>query len=100
MSWSDIVVKNLAEILWVMLAAFGGVARGLDSYMRTGTFPGLGIFIAGIVVSGFSGYMTASVVILITPDWALVGAGIGGYVGTQALDFVLALFRKKFDLKS
>jgi hypothetical protein len=85
-----------ADIAWVLIAMIGGVARYLDQYVRTGVAPRLGLLFAHTVVSGFSGYMVAQTVLRISPDWALVAAGVGGYLGTQGLDWISSLFTEKF----
>jgi hypothetical protein len=85
-----------ADLLWVAIAAVGGIARYLDAYLRTGTSPRLGLLFAHAAVSGFSGYMVAQTVIRISPDWALVAAGVGGYLGTQGLDWAASVLKKKF----
>lgn len=85
-----------ADIAWVIIAMIGGVARYLDQYVRTGVAPRLGLLFAHTVVSGFSGYMVAQSMLLISPAWALVAAGVGGYLGTQGLDWISSLFTEKF----
>lgn len=85
-----------ADIAWVIIAMIGGVARYLDQYVRTGVAPRLGLLFTHTVVSGFSGYMVAQTVLLISPDWTLVAAGVGGYLGTQGLDWISTLFTEKF----
>jgi hypothetical protein len=89
-----------AEFMWVLLAMVGGVARYLDSYLRTGRLPGLGLLTANAVVSGFSGYMIAQVIMRFYPEWALVAAGVGGYLGTQGLDWISAVLRYKMGPRS
>lgn len=88
--------QNTAEIMWVFLAMCGGVARYLDRYIRTGKAPQLSMLASHTVVSGFSGFMVAQAVIKFQPDWALVAAGVGGYLGTQGLDWIASIFQDKF----
>jgi len=84
-----------AQVMWLLLAMAGGVARYLDSYLRTGVMPKLTALFAHALVSGFSGYMVAQVVLRIEPDWALVSAGIGGYLGTQGLDWAAYVIKNR-----
>lgn len=84
-----------AEIIAVVAASFGGIAKYLDFYIRTGEMPTFGKLLAHAVVSGFSGYMFAQVVVKFHPEWMTVAAGIGGYLGTQGLDFVADVIKKR-----
>ena len=90
------VIQDTAQLMWVLLAMIGGIARYLDKYIRTGQVPKLGMLAAHTVVSGFSGYMVAQTIIKFQPDWALVAAGVGGYLGTQGLDWLASIFAEKF----
>lgn len=84
-----------SELIWVLVAMLGGIARYLDSYIRTGDRPRLGLLIAHALVSGFSGYMVAQAVLQFSVNWAMVAAGVGGYLGTQGLDWLATVLRDK-----
>lgn len=88
-------IKIGVELIWVLVAMLGGVARYLDSYIRTGSSPKFGLMVAHAAVSGFSGYMVAQTVIQFSTQWALVAAGVGGYLGTQGLDWLATVLRDK-----
>lgn len=92
----NIFLKHLAELLWVFVAMIGGVARSLDGYTKTGVFPKVGMLFAHGLVSGFSGYMVAQVMLLVAPAWVLVGAGVGGYLGTQGLEWLASILKTRF----
>lgn len=83
------------ELAWIIIAMMGGVARYLDSYLKSGAPPKWGMALGHAIVSGFSGYMVAQVAMKFEPDWALIAAGIGGYLGTQGLDFLADLLKKR-----
>lgn len=86
------------ELAWVLLAIMGGIARYLDSYLKSGDSPKFALIIAHAAISGFSGYMVAQIMLKVQPDWALIAAGIGGYLGTQGLDLVAEQVKKRLDL--
>lgn len=88
-------ITQLGEFGWVLLAMAGGIARYLDSYLRSGQAPKWGLALTHATVSGFSGYMVAMIAIRIQPDWALVAAGVGGYLGTQGLDFASHVLKRR-----
>lgn len=91
----NIAVADTAQILWVAIAAVGGVTRYLDVWLRTGTTPAIGPAIGHAFVSGFAGYMTALTMGKFDPDWALIAAGAGGYLGTQGLDWISAILKAR-----
>lgn len=86
---------RMGEIIWVVLAMIGGIARYLDTYIKVGTAPKPGILGANALVSGFSGYMVAQVALQVAPDWALVSAGVGGYLGTQGMDWLSEILKAR-----
>lgn len=85
----------LAELAWVLAAMVGGVARYLDSYIQTGTMPRVGLLFANAFVSGFSGYMAAHVALHLAPDWAMVAAGTAGWLGTQGMNWVADVVKRR-----
>lgn len=87
-SWNDLT--------WAVIAVLGGVARYLDSFLKGQTVPSWSRMTAHSVVSAFSGYMAAHAMWLIKPEWAFIVAGVAGYLGTQALDIMADLIRKRF----
>lgn len=84
-----------SELAWVLLAMAGGVARYLDSYLKGSAIPKWGMMLGHALVSGFSGYMVAQVALKFQPDWALICAGVGGYLGTQGLDLLAEVVRRR-----
>jgi hypothetical protein len=93
------VLRFLAtEGYWITLAVLGGTARLLDAYLRAGTFPGWGRILANGLISAFSGFMAAQLVIQVDAKWALVAAGAGGYLGTRGIDIVVEALRKRVGL--
>lgn len=73
----------------MLLAAIGGIARYLHIYMQTGNFK-IGFFIAHVFISAFSGYMFAEFALFIgiKETGLFLFAGIGGFLGTKALEVI------------
>lgn len=84
------------DIVWVLIAMAGGVARYLDVYLKGGDTPRFGLLLANALVSGFSGFMMVQFVLKFSPDWAIIAAGAGGYMGTQGLDWLAGQFKHRF----
>jgi hypothetical protein len=83
---------------FVVVAAVGGVAKHLSEYLRGAKF-NWRILLANVFVSAFSGYVFAEVFIQLMPNWSYAAAGIGGYMGSQALDFAVGLMKEKVNAK-
>jgi len=86
-TWNDAV--------WAIIAILGGVARYLDGFLKGQQTPTWSRIIAHAFVSGFSGYMAAQMALLIKPEWAFIIAGMAGYLGTQALDIVADIIKRR-----
>ena len=81
---------------WLALATFGGLARYLYMYLRKREVPIWPVMGAHILVSCFAGYMVASMIYMFDPKWVFIGAGIGGYMGTEALDWLARVLQHRF----
>ncbi len=81
---------------FILIAAIGGIAKHLSEYLKGSTFR-IRQLIANTIVSGFSGYIFAEAAYQMNPEWSHVAAGIGGYMGAQALDFVFYVIKERFD---
>lgn len=86
---------SINHYLWALFATIGGMAKYLDGYVRGTRAPSFSHFFAQAFVSGFSGYMFANVMVMYSPDWAYIAAGLGGFMGTQALDWILDIVKAK-----
>ena len=94
MEW---LTKVPAELLYVVIAAVGGIARYLQHYLSEGTFTWQH-FIAHVFVSSFSGYMFYSFAVNVFgfPDSTVaIFAGIGGWMGVEALKMLETLIKDR-----
>jgi ABC-type anion transport system duplicated permease subunit len=85
------------EIFYVLIAAFGGITRYLQFYLNEGAFAWQH-FIAHVFISSFSGYMFyqfATNVLSLSDTTIPIFAGIGGWMGVEALKFLEAFLKKK-----
>lgn len=81
-----------------MIAFCGGLARYLFNWMKLppGSPFGWCRMLATGAAAGFTGLMTGSVVVLMGyPTWALVAAGIGGFMGTESMELLFDLARRR-----
>ncbi len=85
-------MTKMDTVQWVygFAAVFGGIARYLNAYIHGQPFK-LSIFLASVVVSGFSGYMFAALgeSVAMPQNMLFVTAGIGGYMADQSMKFVM-----------
>ncbi len=81
------------EIFWTLLAGVGGLVKALREVLKGTEKFAWSRVIARIIISGFSGLMVAKTTELLDPTWATIAAGIGGYLGTEALDSLVEVIR-------
>lgn len=96
MEW---LTKVPAEIVYVLVAAAGGVARYLQHYLNDGGFTWQH-FIAHVIVSSFSGYMFynfANNVLGFPDNTVAIFAGLGGWMGVEALKMLESIIKKRLD---
>jgi LydA holin phage, holin superfamily III len=86
----------LTQILWLVLAAFGGIARYTDDSLKHDSNVKLLKLLCHAAVAMFSGYMIASVALILYPQWTSVAAGVGGFFGTRVLDWLFSLAQNRF----
>jgi len=93
----DWMSKLPIELLYVTLAAFGGITRYLQIYLNEGAFAWRH-FIAHVIISAFSGYMfyQFGVNVVGLPETTIaVIAGLGGWMGVESLKFLEILVKNK-----
>jgi hypothetical protein len=90
-------MRYITDIVLVGVAILGGIARLLNEYISQGedrkadSWPKI---LAAVFVSGFSGYMSGKMVVLINEDAAYVAAGVGAYMGSKVLDLIYVYLQK------
>lgn len=85
-------LHDVTLIAYILLAAAGGVARYLSRFLITGKFR-WAILVAHVFISAFSGLMFAELAMspwvnVESPHLIAVFAGIGGFMGTKALEYM------------
>jgi LydA holin phage, holin superfamily III len=88
--------QMMTQVLWLVLAAFGGIARYTDDSLKHDSNVKLLKLLCHAAVAMFSGYMIASVALILYPQWTSVAAGVGGFCGTRALDWLFSLAQNRF----
>lgn len=93
----DLFSKIPTEMIYVAMAAVGGIARYLQSYLYEGDFAWQH-FIAHIIVSAFSGYMFYQFAINIlglSTNVIPIIAGMGGWMGVEALKTIETFLKSR-----
>jgi hypothetical protein len=93
----EFLSKIPTEIIYVSVAAAGGIARYLQFYLKEGSFAWQH-FIAHVFVSSFSGYMfyQFAVNVLSFPENTIaIFAGLGGWMGVEALKMAEGIIKNK-----
>jgi LydA holin phage, holin superfamily III len=85
------------DLIWIIIAVLGGVARYLNKFLAGEETVSIGRVLATVFVTGFCGYMTAQVMMLMYPPWTVIGAGIGGWAGTQIMDTMVQFLKFKIN---
>lgn len=81
------------EIMIALWGLLGGIIRALDTAVRDNSMPSIGALLANILIAGFCGFLAAKMAGRIDPDWSMVAAGTGGYLGTRTFDVLLLAFQ-------
>lgn len=84
------------EMLYVAIASAGGVAKYFNEYIKTSKFSKL-MLAANMFVSGFSGFIFAkfSVALGLEPEMSYTMAGLGGFMGVRAIDFIEDVLKRR-----
>lgn len=79
-----------AQLIYIILASVGGMARYLNEYKDKGKFS-LALFCASAFMAGFSGLMFALVgdSLSLPNPMPHIMAGVGGFFGDQTMKLVL-----------
>ena len=88
--------RATTELLYVLVSAMGGVAKYLNEYLAGGKFH-WGLFVANIVLSGFSGLMFKlfGESIGLNHNILFMFAGVGGFMSSSSLNLLANVLTKK-----
>lgn len=93
-------MKLPIDVIFVIVAIFGGIAKYLDTYLRGQEKVTVARATSYIIVCAFTGWITGEVMLIMYPNWALIASGVGGYAGTQMMDVFVELMKLKFGTKN
>lgn len=88
---------------WALLAAFGGAVKYISAVLRTNTLVSnrrfVMLLIANVFISSFCGLMGGLLLTTLTDNitWQYLSCGIFGYLGTQGLDIIVLILKKKIE---
>lgn len=94
-------INDTTSLVWTVLGIFGGIARIFGKWsetppesFRAGAF----VLALNIFISGFSGFMGATIATQITSNDQLhvIFAGVFGYLGVNGLDYLSNWVKDKF----
>lgn len=86
------------HLFYMFIALMGGIAKQLHHYLN-GSSLSWKRFFANCFVSGFSGYMVAQIFSVLKPEFSFIAGGIGGYMGVQAVDFIIIISKRLINKK-
>jgi len=95
----EFLTKIPTELAYVAVAVIGGIARYLQNYLNNGDFT-MRHFCAHVFVSAFSGYMFYQFtieVLHLPPSISPIVAGLGGWLGVEAMKMIEVSIRKKIN---
>lgn len=98
----DLFTKIPAEVAYVAIAAVGGISRYLFQYLNNEGSFAWGHFIAHTFISCFSGYMFflfGANVLNMQDGGVSILAGMGGWMGVEALKLLEVFIRNRIDHK-
>lgn len=93
----DLLHKIPTEVVYVSIAAAGGVTRYLQHYLNEGLFAWQH-FVAHVFVSSFSGYMFYQFAVNLfgfPSSTIAIFSGLGGWMGVEALKYLEWIIKSK-----
>lgn len=93
MEWLKHIAWPIEPVQFVYgaIAVCGGIARYLSGVSKDGTHFNLGMFFASAFVSGFSGWMFATMGLSLNMPESIIFmmAGTGGFFGDQTMKLIM-----------